>query len=72
MKKKRLVGIGLAVVVVAISVWLGLPRLLVGLGLHPHYEIPAMDLDGHRALIVTTSHGTLGDTGKPTGVWLRR
>ena len=70
MKSKRLVGVGLAVVVVvAISVWLGLPRLLVGLGLHPHYEIPAMDLDGRRALVITTSHATLGDTGKPTGVW---
>ena len=44
MKSKRLVGIGLAVVVVAIGVWLGLPRLLVGLGLHPHYEIPAIDI----------------------------
>ena len=70
MKSKRLVGIGLAVVVVvAIGVWLGLPRLLVGLGLHPHYEIPVMDLDGRRALVITTSHATLGDTGKPTGVW---
>ena len=69
MKKKRLVGVGLAVVVLAIGVWLGLPRLLVGLGLHPHYEIPAMDLDDRRALVITTSHGTLGDTDKPTGVW---
>ena len=69
MKKKRLLGIGLAVVVVTVGVWLGLPQLLSGLGLHPHYEIPAMSLDGRRALVVTTSHGTLGDTGKPTGVW---
>ena len=28
-----------------------------------------MDLDGRRALVVTTSHGTLGDSGEPTGVW---
>ena len=62
-------GIGLAVVVLAITAWLGLPGLLVGLGLHRHYEIPVMDLDGRRALVVTTSHGTLGDAGKPTGVW---
>jgi len=34
MKRKRLVGIGFAVVVVAIGVWLGLPRLLVGIGLY--------------------------------------
>lgn len=69
MKGKIFLGIGLAVVVLAITAWLGLPRLLVGLGLHPHYEIPAMDLDGRRALVVTTSHGTLGDSGEPTGVW---
>ncbi len=69
MKSKIFLGIGLAVVVLAIAVWLGLPRLLVGIGLHPHYEIPVMDLDGRRALVVTTSHGTLGDSGKPTGVW---
>jgi hypothetical protein len=53
---------------VALAVWLGLLRLLNGPGLHSHYEIPAMDLGGKRALIVATSHETLGDTGKPTGV----
>ena len=68
-KGKVFLGIGLAVVVLVITAWLGLPRLLVGFGLHPHYEIPVMDLDGRRALVVTTSHGTLGDSGKPTGVW---
>lgn len=46
----------------------GLPPLLTGLGLHPHYEVPAMDLSGKRALIVTTSQDTLGETGKATGV----
>ena len=48
---------------------LGLPHLLTGLGLHPHYDIPERDLSGKRALIVTTSEGTLGDTGKATGVF---
>ncbi|MEO9971327.1 MAG: type 1 glutamine amidotransferase domain-containing protein [Hyphomonadaceae bacterium] len=48
---------------------LGLPRLLTGLGLHPHYDVPEMDLSGKRALIVTTSHDTLGETGKATGVF---
>ncbi|MEO1580076.1 MAG: DJ-1/PfpI family protein, partial [Pseudomonadota bacterium] len=38
-------------------------------GLHPHYEIPDFDLAGHRALIVTTSHDTLGETGRATGVF---
>lgn len=59
---------GIGIVVLGIVVRLGLPTLLTALGLHPHYEIPDMDLSGRRALIVTTSHDTLGDTGKPTGV----
>lgn len=48
---------------------LGLPHLLTGLGLHPHYDVPEMDLSGKRALIVTTSHDTLDATGKATGVF---
>ena len=69
MKTRVWTGAGLAVVVLAAAVWLGLPRVLVGLGLHAHYEIPTIDLAGKRALIVTTSHDTLGDSGKATGVW---
>jgi putative intracellular protease/amidase len=48
---------------------IGLPHLLTGLGLHPHYDVPEMDLSGKRALIVTTSHDTLGESGKATGVF---
>jgi putative intracellular protease/amidase len=65
---KMLLGLGGLLLVLAVLVWLGLPRLLNRLGLHRHYEIPPLDLSGRRALIVTTSHDTLGDTGKPTGV----
>lgn len=46
----------------------GLPHLLTGLGLHPHYEVPEMDLSGKRALIVTTSQATMGEGGEATGV----
>lgn len=46
----------------------GLPHLLTGLGLHPHYDVPAMDLSGKRALIVTTSQATMGEGGEATGV----
>ena len=46
----------------------GLPHLLTGLGLHPHYEVPKMDLSGKRALIVTTSQATMGEGGEATGV----
>ncbi len=53
--------------------WLGLPAVLQALGLHPVYNGPRYRLPGKRALIVTTSHGTLnkpGQTdGKATGVF---
>ena len=62
--KFGVIGIVTAIVVVAF----GLPRLLTTLGLHPHYDVPDMDLSGKRALIITTSHDTLGDTGEATGV----
>jgi putative intracellular protease/amidase len=68
MIKKILTFGGVGIVVLGLVVRFGLPTLLTALGLHPHYEIPDMDLGGKRALIVTTSHDTLGDTGKPTGV----
>lgn len=59
-----------AVLILAVLiVYFGLPRLLTALGLHPHYRIPAFSLPGKRALIVTTSHGVLGDSGKATGVF---
>ncbi|MGB2219214.1 MAG: type 1 glutamine amidotransferase domain-containing protein [Henriciella sp.] len=57
------------VVTLALSVWIGLPYLLTGLGLHPHYDVPEIDLSGKRALIVTTSQDTLGEGGKATGVF---
>jgi len=57
---------GLAALV--LLVWLGLPSLLRVAGLHPHHEIPPFDLSGKRALIVATSHDTLGEGGKATGV----
>ena len=58
-----------ALVLLAVLVRLGLPYLLTGLGLHPHYKVPDLDLSGKRALIITTSHDTLGETGKATGVF---
>ncbi|MEL6601162.1 MAG: type 1 glutamine amidotransferase domain-containing protein [Pseudomonadota bacterium] len=57
------------VAVLAVIVYFGLPPTLRSMGLHPHYEIPDFDLAGHRALIVTTSHDTLGETGRATGVF---
>ena len=40
----------IAIPVLAVSVYFGLPRALNLLGLHPHYEIPEFDLAGKRAL----------------------
>lgn len=63
--KYALIGL----VTVGLTVWVGLPYLLTGLGLHPHYDVPEIDLSGKRALIITTSHDTLGEDGKATGVF---
>lgn len=59
----------ISIPVIAIIIWLGLPRLLHAIGLHPSYQMPKYELTGKRALVITTSHGTLGDTGKATGVF---
>ena len=52
-----------------IAIYLGLPKALNIFGLHPHYDMPAYDLSGKRALIVTTSHGVLSEivAGKVVG-----
>lgn len=55
--------------VLFVLVYFGLPRLLHALGLHPSYDIPRYDLKGRRALVITTSHDKLGETGKLTGVF---
>lgn len=56
------VGLIITVVFAAISIiYLGLPKALNTFGLHPHYDMPAFDLSGKRALIVTTSHGVLSE-----------
>ena len=63
----KYVLIGIPVLLVII--YFGLPSILHVPGLHPSYDIPPFDLKGKRALVITTSHGTLGDTGKATGVF---
>jgi putative intracellular protease/amidase len=66
MKAFKVVG---GIVGLGVLTWFGLPKLLNVLGLHPHYRGRRFDLSGKRALLITTSQGTLGDTGKKTGVW---
>jgi putative intracellular protease/amidase len=58
-----------AIILVAVTVYFGLPLLLNAMGLHPHYQGQSFDLSGRKALIITTSRGVLGDTGKKTGVY---
>jgi putative intracellular protease/amidase len=48
---------------------LSLPVLLNALGLNRPYHGRSFNLSGKRALIITTSHATLGETGKLTGVY---
>ncbi|MGF1468129.1 MAG: type 1 glutamine amidotransferase domain-containing protein [Sandaracinaceae bacterium] len=59
----------LGVLVLPVVIYYGLPYLLHVLGLHPSYRIPPFDLKGTRALVITTSHDTLGDKGPATGVF---
>ena len=68
-KKKRIyLWVISALAVFVVLVFVMLPSILTWMGLHPHYEGRKFDLAGKKALIITTSHGVLGKTGKATGV----
>lgn len=69
MKSSKIAPILITVTALGITFILALPSLLQKLGLHPDYEGQRYLLPGGRALIVTTSHDTLGDTGANTGVF---
>ena len=56
-------------VAAVLAVYTGLPKALNMLGLHPHYAMPEYNLQGHRALIITTSQGRLLPEDKDTGVF---
>jgi len=58
-----------AIIFLAVIVYFGLPPLLTAMGLHPDYTGQKYDMGGKKVLIITTSHGVLGDTGKKTGVY---
>jgi putative intracellular protease/amidase len=63
-------GIVLVVLVGIIAlVLILLPQILKGLGYHPDYERVDYDIEGKKALVISTSHDTLGDTGDATGVY---
>jgi putative intracellular protease/amidase len=68
MKMKILVILGVVFAVVLIAAIM-LPDILQSLGLHPKFAGEKFSLDGRKVLIICTSHDTLGDTGKKTGVY---
>jgi putative intracellular protease/amidase len=73
MLKKTLVYGGAILAVILIVTALALPSILKSFGFHPDYDGETYQLQGRKALIVTTSHGVLnkpGETdGNPTGVF---
>jgi putative intracellular protease/amidase len=62
-----LIVIGVAAVILV--VYFGLPHLLNLMGLHPAYVGQKFNLSGKRALIITTSRNTLGESDRKTGVY---
>lgn len=68
-KVKRFGIIAAACVALVVILAVSLPKILNLIGFHPDYERVEYDLTGKKALIVTTSHGVLGDSGKATGVY---
>ena len=46
-----------------------LPQILKRFGYHPDYERVRYEFTDKKALIITTSHSTLGETGNATGVY---
>ncbi|GMG86719.1 type 1 glutamine amidotransferase domain-containing protein [Biformimicrobium ophioploci] len=72
MIRKLVIGLTSVAVVIALLALL-LPTILHKAGLHPEYTGDTVELPGKRALVITTSHGTLnapGETdGKATGVF---
>jgi putative intracellular protease/amidase len=68
MKTQKIVAGIAGVAGLGAAIYVGLPKLLNLLGLHAHYEGRRFNLVGKRALVITTSHDTLGESGKATGV----
>ena len=66
---KKVIIAAAVIIVIALTVYFGLPVLLKAMGLHAPYRGQSFDLAGRKALIITTSRGVLGETGKKTGVY---
>ncbi|HMQ49174.1 MAG TPA: type 1 glutamine amidotransferase domain-containing protein [Saprospiraceae bacterium] len=68
LKKVIITILGILLLIVALGV-IFLPQILKGLGYHPDYEKVPYHFKDKKALIITTSHDVLGETGKATGVY---
>ena len=65
--KKILIGLGMGLSTLLLLLGL-LPSMLHQAGLHPDYaQSKQYDLQGKKALIITTSHGMLNNPGETTG-----
>jgi len=64
---KNTVYIIVAIVAVLIIIAIALPSILKSFGFHPDYEGQEFNLEGKKALIVTTSHGVLNKPGETEG-----
>ena len=61
--------VAFGLVVLALLFWLGFPRVIKGLGLHPDCPPFEGDLSGRSALLISTSHRDMcGEAGGETGV----
>jgi putative intracellular protease/amidase len=73
MKKLKLKVTVISIVAVIVLVVIALPMVLKKAGLHPSYDGEHFQFAGGRALIITTSHGFLAESGstegEPTGVF---
>lgn len=67
-RKKLLVTTSIILVILLLIV-VFLPQILKMFGYHPDYVKEEYSFSGKRALIITTSHGILGEAGKATGVY---
>ena len=67
-KKRILIALGILLFIIALMVIFS-PLILKSVGYHPDYDRVSYSFNNKKALIVTTSHGVLGATGKATGVY---
>jgi putative intracellular protease/amidase len=65
--KKKIMTTAAIILGILIVLAIALPSILKAVGLHPSYTGKQFNLENKKALIITTSHGTLNAPGKTTG-----